>query len=67
MSKDKLEYVQSCFSNEKQGLCRLIFDSIGTKMVKTEECLKEYLKGSLMYQQEKIKSDSVETAWESIQ
>ena len=34
MCKDKLEYVESCFSQSKQGLCRLIFDSIGTQMVK---------------------------------
>ena len=40
MCKDKLEYIESCFCDKKLGLSRLIFDSIGTKLVTSEDQIK---------------------------
>lgn len=34
MQRERLEYVKSRFSNEKQGLARIIMDSIGYGLVK---------------------------------
>ena len=40
LKKEKLEYIKSSFSNEKQGLARIILDSIGTKLVQNSDNLK---------------------------
>ena len=51
MNKDKMEYIKSCFANEKKGLSRIILDSIGTQLVLNQDDLKTYLESTLMYQQ----------------
>jgi hypothetical protein len=45
-----MEYIKSCFDFERHGLSRILFDSIGTGLIKYQDELKKYLEGSLMYQ-----------------
>ena len=61
LKKENLEYIKSSFSNEKQGLARIILDSIGTKLVRDADNLKQYLEGTLMFKQEYEKETQLTT------